>query len=303
MNDRTKSSKNLRGPLARAATGPGHSARVHAPFRLPRTEGGCFVRGLPPCPDRQGRHYPRLTLPGACETRAGRLKTDRLKVWPQEFDGHRPEAGARHALRFQLGVGVQRLLIKLHVRTLSVIHSGSTPGLRGLLRTDNSYDYTLKEEAESEVHTRTCIAIQTRNPRTEMTTSIEELHRCFVNLSGMDVPLNSWRTFQWEAWLAAGFTVADLMLVLAYLKTKIKFKERRIESLKFSNLIGNRDRWEEDLALARAEQNIAAKSKRPRPQWTRAASLTPAGADTAIRAGDKAGSILDLVAQMRKAAQ
>ena len=65
------------------------------------------------------------------------------------------------------------------------------------------------------------------------------------------------REFAWHQWIKAGFTEADLTLVVGWLKTRIRAKVRNPECLKFSNLIADPFKFEEELALARAEKRNA----------------------------------------------
>lgn len=68
--------------------------------------------------------------------------------------------------------------------------------------------------------------------------------------------MNIHREAVWFEWIRAGFGEPELRLVVAHLQRKIRSGERRPECLKFSNLIGNPDFFEEDLAMARAVGRI-----------------------------------------------
>jgi hypothetical protein len=93
----------------------------------------------------------------------------------------------------------------------------------------------------------------------------------------MDVPYSMARHFQWESWWAHGYREADLHCVIAYLLEKIRAGHRFLESLKFSNLIGNTERFAEDLSVARAWNR--ANSGRPDPARTSILKQTNRHAD------------------------
>lgn len=82
--------------------------------------------------------------------------------------------------------------------------------------------------------------------------SINSVHKVFVELTGMPLVLTMGRIFIYEQWLLQ-FTEADLRVVVPYIKKGIKSGRRQPGALKFSNLIENPERFEEDLSMARAE--------------------------------------------------
>lgn len=90
---------------------------------------------------------------------------------------------------------------------------------------------------------------------------IRELHDVYVKLTGQPITLNMHRESAWFLWLAhrrPEFTADDLRAVITHIKSGIKDQKRNLGALKFSNLIGQPDYFEEDLALATAHA-------RPRP--------------------------------------
>lgn len=84
-------------------------------------------------------------------------------------------------------------------------------------------------------------------------TKIQELHAAYCSISGMDVALRFNRESSWVEFTHAGFTKADLEAVLKRLRRLIKQGDRRPECLKFSNAVEGLDRFEEELAMIRAE--------------------------------------------------
>jgi hypothetical protein len=81
---------------------------------------------------------------------------------------------------------------------------------------------------------------------------IEILHDLYVKLTGQDVRLDMARQRQWFDWIRQGFNQEDLRLVVRHIKRGIGEHQRNQGALKFANLIGMPDRFEEDLAQARA---------------------------------------------------
>lgn len=84
-------------------------------------------------------------------------------------------------------------------------------------------------------------------------TSIQELHETYCRLSRMQVKLAFNRESSWYNFTQAGFTKADLEAVLQRLVRLVEQGERRVEALKFSNTVEALDRFEEELAVIRAE--------------------------------------------------
>lgn len=83
--------------------------------------------------------------------------------------------------------------------------------------------------------------------------TISNLHHEYRTLTGYDLGLDYWRERCWADWCSKGFTVEDLRLVVRWLKDGIRKETRRPGCLKFSNLIQQLDRFEEDLVEAKAE--------------------------------------------------
>lgn len=93
------------------------------------------------------------------------------------------------------------------------------------------------------------------NPEPNFLKLIPELHRVYVEQIGQPISLNSGREMTWLAWLQfrkepAPFCEADLRLVIAHIWRGIKDKTRNEGALRFSNLIGMPDYFEEQLAMA-----------------------------------------------------
>jgi hypothetical protein len=85
-----------------------------------------------------------------------------------------------------------------------------------------------------------------------MTPAIVQLHHLYRQLTGLQITLDFSRENTWGYWCAKGWTAEDLRLVVAHIKNEIRAQRRFPASLRFSNLVGQVDRFEEDLAEARA---------------------------------------------------
>jgi hypothetical protein len=91
---------------------------------------------------------------------------------------------------------------------------------------------------------------------------INTLHADYQRLARLPLRLDMHREAVWFEWGRRGFTADDLRCVITYLRGEIRAGRRHPAALKFSNLIGQPDYFEEDLALARAQA-------RPRQPATR----------------------------------
>ncbi len=97
--------------------------------------------------------------------------------------------------------------------------------------------------------------------------SIKVLHALYCEKTSYEVEFNFQRLRQWYEWLKwrkVPFTADDLLRVIGHIKQGIHKDERREGALKFTNLIGNPDKFEEDLSLAMGalkERKAAAQSK------------------------------------------
>lgn len=96
-----------------------------------------------------------------------------------------------------------------------------------------------------------------------MNTLIQNLHAAWNGLTGQHIPIGvcSYEVeFGWHQFIKAGYTQADLELVVAYLQTEIRKGERKPAALRFSNCIGDVLRFSEELELA-----IGAQRQKPKP--------------------------------------
>lgn len=105
---------------------------------------------------------------------------------------------------------------------------------------------------------------------------VQAIHKLFVDLTGRDIPLDlaGCRARQWYDWFQAGFTEADLRLVVAYVKQGIRDGRRNVAALKFVNLIGEPLRFGEDLA------EIKAMARKPKMHQSRESVLRATGRPT-----------------------
>lgn len=89
-----------------------------------------------------------------------------------------------------------------------------------------------------------------------MQDKIKTLHARYCSLSRMQVGLRYNRESSWVEFIRSGFTEADLELVLKYLVHQVECGERQPQCLKFSNVIEQLDRFEEELALLRSQIKV-----------------------------------------------
>lgn len=83
---------------------------------------------------------------------------------------------------------------------------------------------------------------------------IKELHGTYCRLTGVNLPFSQECQFRWEVFIKWGhYNVRDLEVVIAYLRKRIRKGERRQESFRFNYLVGDLERFAEDLSFATAE--------------------------------------------------
>lgn len=88
---------------------------------------------------------------------------------------------------------------------------------------------------------------------------MKELHAHYCARSGYDILWNMVRENTWKEWLQyCGWSWGknEISLVIFYLREEIGRQKRNEGALKFSNLIGDPMRFEEDLAMARRDRRL-----------------------------------------------
>lgn len=88
---------------------------------------------------------------------------------------------------------------------------------------------------------------------TDIPSHVRSLHASYESRTGYTIRFNSHRERQWWDWCKWAeweWTERELAIVIHYLRNKISKGERNEGALKLENLIGNPDRFEEDLNLA-----------------------------------------------------
>ena len=101
---------------------------------------------------------------------------------------------------------------------------------------------------------------------------VKDLHAAYVARTGFEIAYNIARENTWREWCAWGdwkWSCEDLARVIGYLRKKIAKGERNEGALKFANLIGRPDNFEEDLSLARAEAKATFTPRKSRPSAER----------------------------------
>lgn len=103
---------------------------------------------------------------------------------------------------------------------------------------------------------------------TNLRPKLEALHAAYQARTGYTIRWNLHRERQWlewSAWSEHTWGEQELARVISYLRAKISKGERNEGALKFDNLIGSPDRFEEDLNLAKEAAN-GASIYRPKPR-------------------------------------
>lgn len=108
----------------------------------------------------------------------------------------------------------------------------------------------------------------------EKATLITDLHAHYCARTGFELILNDPRRRMWWDWCcyaAWTWTKDDLGRVIGYLLSQIKVDKRNEGALKITNLIGQPDKFEEDLGLAKkaAKPNAMFVAKPQAPKASR----------------------------------
>lgn len=97
---------------------------------------------------------------------------------------------------------------------------------------------------------------------TDVTPQLTYLHGVYCQLSKRSMTMTTREMYGWQAWIAKGYKVEDLRLVIAFIQKRIKDGRRFPESLRFHNLIERHDRFADDLLDSRAEANKPVRTDR-----------------------------------------
>lgn len=111
---------------------------------------------------------------------------------------------------------------------------------------------------------------------------VKALHKSYESRTGYTIRWNPHRERQWSEWCRWAdweWTDRELAIVIGYLRGKIAKGERNDGALKFENLIGSPDRFEEDLNLANEARRTGGVA-RPKPTGKGYTPTTPAEAVT-----------------------
>jgi hypothetical protein len=106
------------------------------------------------------------------------------------------------------------------------------------------------------------------NPMNE---KVRDLHKLWNTVTGQNIPMGvcSYELeFGWHEFIKAGFTEADLLLVVRYLQAEIRKGDRKPAALRWRNCVGDVLRFAEEKELALG----ASKRKVPETPLSRAMS-------------------------------
>lgn len=109
---------------------------------------------------------------------------------------------------------------------------------------------------------------------------VKELHQVYCESAGMKVSLGFDRERSWYDFIQAGFDRDDLKLVIGYLLKAVGRGDRNPGSLRFRNLVGQLDAFEEELAMAKAHRRNF-KVETPKDKAIR--ELRPAAVESAVK--------------------
>lgn len=94
-----------------------------------------------------------------------------------------------------------------------------------------------------------------------MIAKIQSLARAYYQLTGFHMREGYLMNCQAREWLLLGFTEDDLKLVVAHIRKKVESERIRAAMLRWSFLIGNPVRFDEELQEARAVKRNAKPAK------------------------------------------
>jgi hypothetical protein len=114
-----------------------------------------------------------------------------------------------------------------------------------------------------------------------LSAQIQQLHQTYCQLTGQNLSLRFDRERFWYEFLHAGFTVADLRQVVAYLQKEIRQTRRNVGALKLSNLL-QLDRFEEDLNISQVRLRPTAAPPKPAAAPTASPSQQVQGRQRAL---------------------
>lgn len=130
---------------------------------------------------------------------------------------------------------------------------------------------------------------------------IDFLQTTWNKLSGQNLTHRGVINPRGEAWfrfIKAGFGVNDLEFLLIWLKRQIREEKRLPGALRFSTLIGDTFKFEEELSLARAESRNLKPAPTPKERVVQAFSPKV----TELPAAMTARAISELIAELKRSA-
>ena len=119
------------------------------------------------------------------------------------------------------------------------------------------------------------------SPVLPLALSIQQAHQLYCQLTGQTLRLAFDRERMWYELLRAGYSLADLRAVIAYLQREIRAQRRNVGALKLSNLL-QPDRFEEDLQISRV--SLRAPPQRTPPHCPQPRPSRPPNRNKAVAA-------------------
>lgn len=96
---------------------------------------------------------------------------------------------------------------------------------------------------------------------TVTTENYHDYHALYCQATTRDIPYSMVFHYRWALWASKGYSKDDLLVVIAFIKRRIKEKRRQPESLRLHNLL-DPERFIDDLLDARQEVRKPAPSAR-----------------------------------------
>ncbi len=134
---------------------------------------------------------------------------------------------------------------------------------------------------------------------TLLQSEIDALHAEYLRLVGGDLTLSMDRIYWWGQWRLKGWGIEELRLVIGHIQNGIKAKRRNLGALKWSNLIQQIDRYEEEIIEARAEKRNAKPHVTPKERVI--SQARPTIAPVAPGTTREAKPVGEYIAQLRAA--
>lgn len=133
--------------------------------------------------------------------------------------------------------------------------------------------------------------------------TIPDLQRLYTQLTGFHLSTSYMREYAWSEFLRRGHTEAELVKTVTWLRGEIRKGNRNPGALRFSNLIEDCDRFEEELAMSgMRDRQFKERAKVSVGKREVLAATGRDAGDGAVPSSPPARPVAELIAELRKAA-